>query len=153
WLLFGAVLLVLLAACGNVACLMLAAAIRRQHEIAVRFSLGAVRPRVIRQLLIEGLFLSIGGAAGGLLLGRWGIKLLREASIRMPRATELHVDVTFLVFTLTLGVATTMLFALAPALQATKGDLAARLAHGRAVPGSRQTFQRLLVSMQVALAI
>lgn len=154
WLLFGAVLLVLVAACGNVACLMLAVAMRRQHEIAVRFSLGAERRRVIRQLLVEGLLLSIGGSAGGLLLASWGIKLLREASLRMPRATELHVDVRLVAFTLTLGVLTTMLFALAPAVQATRADLAARfLAHGRAVVGSRQSFQRLLVSMQVALAI
>lgn len=153
WLLFGAVLLVLVAACGNVACLMLAAAMRRQHEIAVRFSLGAERRRVIRQLLVEGLLLSIGGAVGGLLIALWGIKLLRETALRLPRATELHVDVRLVAFTLTLGVLTTMLFALAPAMQATRADLAARLAHGRGVVGSRQSLQRLLVSMQVALAI
>ena len=126
---------------------------RRQHEIAVRSSLGASRHRVIRQLLIEGLLLSTGGAAGGLLLGSWGIRLLREASIRMPRATELHVDLRLVLFTLTLGVLTTMLFALAPALQKTRGNLSACLAHGRAVVGSHRTFQRHLVSMQVALAI
>src|SRR5262249_15592932 len=119
WLLFGAVLLVLAAACGNVACLLLAVAMRRQHEIALRVSVGANRRRVIRQLLIEGLLLSIGGAVGGLLLGSWGINLLREASIRMPRAAEIHVDLRLVMFSLTLGVLTTMLFALAPALQMT----------------------------------
>jgi putative ABC transport system permease protein len=153
WIVFGAVLLVLLAACGNVACLMLAAALRRQHEIAVRFSLGADRRRLLRQLIVEGLLLSLGGSIGGLLLGSWGITLLRETSIRMPRAAELHVDGRLVAFTLAIGVLTTMLFALAPALQATKFQLSARLAHGRTLLGSRQTLQRLLVAVQVALAI
>src|SRR5437879_2058299 len=80
WLLLGAVALVLVAACWNVACLMIADAARREHEIAVRFALGATRGAVVRQLVVEGLLLAIAGALGGLMLAPWGIDLLKSAA-------------------------------------------------------------------------
>jgi putative ABC transport system permease protein len=153
WLLLGAVLLVLLAACGNVACLMLADGSRREHEIAVRFALGASRARVIAQLLMEGAMLAVGGSCLGLLVAWWGLNLLKTTT-RLPRAEELGIDVRIVMLTLGVGVMTTLLFALAPAVQATRRAVASRLGHGgRGSVGGRQRLQRALVAAQVALAI
>lgn len=154
WLLFGAVLLLLLAACGNVACLLLADATRREHEVAVRFALGAARRVVIRQLLREGLVLALAGSAAGLLLARWAIAALRTSATRLPRAAELQVDGRLVAFTLALAVLTTVVFALAPALQATRREVAERLARGaRGRVGGRQRLQRALIAGQVTLAV
>ena len=152
WLLFGAVSLLLVAACGNVACLLLADAARRQHHVTVRFALGADRWTVVRQLLLEGLLLAVSGSLVGLLLASWGVHALRTAASDLPRAAEMTVDARLVAFTLTLSVATTVLFALAPALQATRHDLARRLG-ARTQVGGRQLLTRLLVGAQVSLAI
>ena len=156
WTLFGAVLLVLLATCANVACLLLADATRREHDVAVRFALGADRGRIVRQLLREGTVLAVAGAGLGLLLARWGIQVLRSTAAGLPRAEELAIDVRLVAFTLVLGVGTTMLFALAPALQATRREVAVRLAGGggsRGAISGRHPVQRVLVAAQVTLAI
>src|SRR5439155_1724109 len=84
-LILGAVALVLLAACGNVACLMLADAVRREQEIAIRFALGAHRRTLVGQLLVEGVVLAVIGAAAGLLIAYWGIAALRAAVAELPR--------------------------------------------------------------------
>jgi putative ABC transport system permease protein len=154
WLLFGAVLLVLIAACGNIACLLLADASRREHEMAVRFAIGASRRVVVRQLLLEGLVLAIAGSLLGLVVANFGIRALRAAATRLPRATELTLDWRIVVFTLSLAVVTTLLFALVPALRATRRDVSERLAHGgRTQVGTSQLLQRVLVAAQVTLAI
>ena len=154
WLLFGAVALVLLAACGNVACLMLANATRREHEIAVRFAIGASRATVVRQLLAEGLVLAMIGASLGLLVAHWGIGLLRQMATGLPRVDTMHIDLRLVIFTMFVGAATTMGFALAPALQATKAVAASALGRGgRGHSGGRHLAQRVLVAAQVALAI
>lgn len=154
WFLLGAVALVLLVACGNVACLMLADAARRDHEVAIRFALGAGRRRVVAQLLTEGLLLAVLGAALGLIVAQWGLVSLRTAATQLPRINDVQLDLRLVAFTFTLGVATTLLFAVAPALQATRHDPAAALARGgRAQVGGRHLLLRILVSAQVALAI
>ncbi len=154
WLLFGAVGLVLLAACANVAGLMLAEAARRQHEVAVRFALGAPRSAIVRQLLIEGIVLAVAGGSAGLLVSVWGTFLLRGAASDVPQMQDVHVDARLMLFTLTLSIGTTILFALTPALQATRtapSDALARGGRGR-VSGPA-LLQQLLVAGQMALAI
>ncbi len=154
WLLLGAVAFVLLAACGNVACLLLAEAARREHEVAVRFAIGASRATVVRQLLLEGLVLALSGAALGLVLAVWGTAVVRRVASQLPRIDEVHVSPPLIAFTLVLGIVTTIVFALVPALQATRlAPVQALSRSGRSPAGGRQTLRRLLVTAQVALAI
>jgi predicted permease len=154
WILFGAVSFVLLIACANVACLLLAQAHRREREIAVRFSLGARRGQVVRELLLEAFCLAVPGALLGLGLSIAGAQLFRRAAALLPRADEIHLDWRIVAFTMALSVITTILFGLMPSLHATRGEVAGTLAQGsRTQVGGRHSIERLLVSTQIALAI
>ena len=154
WLLLAAVALVLLAACGNVACLLLADATRREHEIAVRFALGASRATVIRQLVGEGAVLATAGAAFGLLLARWATSALQQLATELPRIDELRVDGRLVAFTMALGALTTIVFAVAPALQAARVDPGDALSRGgRGQTSGRRLVPRALVTGQIALAV
>lgn len=155
--LLGAVGLLLLIACANLANLLLARAASRQKEIAIRGALGAGRLRIIRQLLTESLVLAFGGGALGLLLGAWSIRLLRPVVPDMfPMMQHMSVDARVLGFTIGLCVATGLLFGLVPALRTAGADLNTTLKEfgGRSEgAGGSQRIRGSLLACEVALAV
>jgi putative ABC transport system permease protein len=157
-ILLGAVSFVLLIACANVANLQLTQAATRQREIAVRMALGAGWRRVARQLLTEGVLLALLGAALGLLLAVWGTALLTQSMPPnlIPRSEEISVDGRVLAFTLLAAVVTGVVFALAPAWQATRLDVNSVLKEtaGKGTAGTGGNRLRgALVMIELALAL
>jgi putative ABC transport system permease protein len=152
-ILFGAVGLVLLIACANVANLLLMRAAVRQREIAIRAALGASRFRIIRQLLMESLSLAAPGGLVGLLLAWWCVDALTALSPdNLPLVKEARVDGRVFVFTLLLSMLTGLVFGLAPALQASNPDVQRVLKDGSARRG-RHWLRHLLVVGEVAIAV
>src|SRR4051812_8955982 len=122
--LFGAVAFVLLIACANVANLIQSRSERRRGESAVRLSLGATRARLVQQSLVESMPLGLLGCAFGLLIAFWGIRVfLWIAGSDFPNADSMTVNLRVVVFTLGISLLTTLLFGVAPALQASNTDL------------------------------
>ena len=156
-LLGGAVALVLLIACANVANLLMARATTRDREVAVRIAFGAGRPALLRQFLVESLLLALAGGALGLLLAAWGVRLTAHMNIaKLPRLDEVSIDANVLLFTLLVTVLTGVLFGFAPALQALRGNLLHSLkqgGRGGSEGAERQLPRRLLVVVEVAVAL
>jgi putative ABC transport system permease protein len=156
WILFGAVGFLLLIACANVANLQLTRAAGRQREIAVRQALGAGSGRIIRQLLTEGVLLSLLGGTAGLLLAVWGTEVLMAALPQgfFSSVTEVKADWRVLAFAFTAAIVTGLLFGLAPAWQAGKIDVNHALKESAGKGGTpRGRLRGTLVVAEVALSL
>jgi putative ABC transport system permease protein len=155
--LIGAVTLVLLIACANVANLFLARAVARQREIAVRAALGAGRWRLARQVLVEAAILTVGGTALGLLLAAWAVDaLIALAPPGLPRVREVGIDTTVLLFTVLVSVVVGTAFGVLPALHVAGLDPADSVrGEGRGTSGGigRHRVRTALVIGQISLAL
>jgi len=156
WILFGAVSLVLLIACSNVANVLLARASARQHEMGVRAVLGASRGRIVGQLLAESLLLSFIGTALALLVARAGLAaFVALAGDAIPRSAEIRLDGSVLGFAAALAALTGIVFGLAPAWMSSRATLHQSLqaAGGRGGTGERGRMRQGLIVGEVALTL
>ena len=157
WVLAGAVGLVLLIACVNVANLLLVRVSERQREFAIRRALGAERLRLLRQTLTESLLLVVVGGGIGVLLASWLVKLIPAlASANFPRVDSISMDLRVVLFACGVSVLTAIVFGLVPAIQFWRNDIQSSLKEsGRNIGGTpaRHGLRRALVVSEVAIAV
>ena len=152
WLLFGAVSVLLLIACTNIASLLLSRSAQRQNEIAVRYSLGASRATVMAQLLTEAGVLAFVGAAAGLLVASGASAAFRLLAPEFPRLEEAGINTRILLYTTASAVVVAVLCGLMPAIRGAGGPTTVSGGH-RTQVSTRHSLQWLLVGVQVALAV
>jgi putative ABC transport system permease protein len=156
-ILFGAICLVLLIACANVASLLLARAMTRQREIAIRLALGCSRSRLARQLLTESIILSILSGMVGLLIAYWGSRLfVSNIPGGLPRSGEVGIDGQVFAFMLAISILAGVLFGLLPAIQASKPDFNETLkqgGRGAAESLGRNRTRSILVISEITLSL
>jgi predicted permease len=157
WLLQGAVVLVLLIACANVANLLMVRAESRHREFAIRTALGARRSTILRQFMAEGLVLTFLAALLGLGVARWGLSALLAANPEsIPRAAEIAIDPRVLLFTMLVAIVTSVVFGLAPVFHLSQNAVASALKEGgtrSTSSSSRHRIRRSLVGAEIALAV
>jgi putative ABC transport system permease protein len=154
WILFGSVSLLLLIACTNIVALLLARAAQRQHEISIRFSLGASRAVLITQLLTETFVLALIGAALGLIVAGGASRVFRSLAGNLPRVEEIRLDARIVLYSLVCSVFATLFCGLFPAIRGTRTNISGSLAlASRTQVSGRTPLQWLLVGVQVALAV
>ncbi len=154
WILFGSVSLLLLIACTNIVALFLARATQRQHEVSVRFSLGASRAAVISQLLTEAFVLALLGAGAGLFVASGASSVFRALAADLPRVEEIRLDGRIVLYALACSVAATLLCGVIPAIRSTSRNISGSLAQAsRTQVSGRHSLQWVLVAVQVALAV
>ena len=157
WILQGAVGLVLLIACANVANLLLVRAEGRHKEFAIRTALGAGRGAILRQFMVEGMVLTLIGAVLGLALARWGLAaLLASSPDSIPRSAEITLDTTVLLFTTVIAVLTTAVFGLAPLMHLGQNVIASAIKEGgtrSTASVTRHNVRRSLVAGEIMLAV
>ena len=158
FVLLGAVALVLLIACANIANLLLARSMARSHEIAIRAAMGANRLRIIRQMLTESAVLAVIGGGLGLMLASWGIRALVSLvpAGLLPLGVEVHPDGRVLLFTLAISLLTALIFGLWPARQISRPQVKESLQSGsqRTTAGTaHRRAQNLLVVAEVSLSL
>ncbi|MEO7166146.1 MAG: ABC transporter permease, partial [Chthoniobacterales bacterium] len=156
-ILSGAVALVLLIACANLATMLLARATAREREMAIRVAVGASRGRLLRQSLTESIVLAVFGAGAGVLLAIWGVDLVKSIGAQtIPRLSEVSIDSAVLFVTLAIAVGSGLVFGLVPGLASGKPDLTESLKEGGRGSTSGRRHNRLrnaLVIAEVALAL
>ena len=154
-LLLGAVGVVLLIACANVASLLLARSAGRAREFSIRAALGAGRGRIVRQLVTESVLLSVLGGVLGLAAAKWGLNaVLATLAADLPRSDNIHVNASVLFFALGVSIAVGFLFGLAPAHRSSRVDLQPSLQEGgRGSTGRHHRMQSGLVIVQIALTL
>jgi len=152
--LLGAAGILLLAACVNVAGLLVGEALGRRHELAVRFALGAGRRRIVRQLLTENVALGMVGAAVGLVLARFGTDALLMLAPPIPRLEEVGLNGRVLLFAVSAGVGTGIAFGLAPAMTLARCSLGIGfVARGQSSDRRGRVLQRFVMTVQVGLTV
>ena len=155
-LLGGAVLVVLLVACANIANASLARGAGRNHELAIRTALGASRTRLVRQLLVESVVLALAGGVAGVALA-WTLvrAIAATTAIDLPRSGEITIDASVLLFAVSVSVIVGLLVGIAPVMQTTKAALYTTIAGAGRTTGTRRraAVRDLLIGVEIALAI
>jgi putative ABC transport system permease protein len=154
WVLYGSVSLLLLIACTNIAALLLARTAEREHEMAIRYSLGASRAAIIWQLLTEVFVLALLGSAAGLAIAGGAARAFSLLSKDLPRADEIAMNWHVAMYSLVCAVAATMVCGLLPAIRGSRGAVSESLAQAsRTQVSGRNPWQSILIGVQVSLAV